>query len=56
MKHLAYRKIGKGYPIVLIHGYLGGPAMWQFQIEITKLKIHLQNNTPIFFVVQNLQI
>ena len=36
MKHLAYRKIGKGYPIVLIHGYLGGPAMWQFQIDDLK--------------------
>ena len=33
MKHLAYKKFGKGFPIVLIHGYLGGPLMWQFQIE-----------------------
>ena len=32
MKHLTYSKTGKGFPIVLIHGYLGGPAMWQFQI------------------------
>ena len=36
MKHLAYKKIGKGFPIVLIHGYLGGPLMWQFQIEVLK--------------------
>jgi len=36
MKHLTYSKIGKGFPIVLIHGYLGGPAMWQFQIEDLK--------------------
>ena len=33
MRHLAYKKIGKGFPIVLIHGYLGGPLMWHFQIE-----------------------
>ena len=36
MKHLAYKKFGKGFPIVLIHGYLGGPLMWQFQIEALK--------------------
>jgi len=36
VKHLAYKKIGKGFPIVLIHGYLGGPLMWQFQIEVLK--------------------
>ena len=36
MKHLTYSKTGKGFPIVLIHGYLGGPAMWQFQIEDLK--------------------
>jgi len=44
MKHLAYRKIGKGFPIVLIHGYLGGPAMWQFQID--DLKQHYEVITP----------
>ena len=44
MKHLAYNKIGKGFPIVLIHGYLGGPAMWQFQID--DLKKHYEVITP----------
>ena len=44
MKHLAYRKIGKGLPIVLIHGYLGGPLMWQLQIE--ELKKHYEVITP----------
>ena len=42
MKHLAYRKIGKGFPIVLIHGYLGGPAMWQFQIDDLKKYYNMQ--------------
>ena len=36
MKHLSYSKIGKGFPIVLIHGFLGGPSMWQFQIDDLK--------------------
>ena len=31
MNHLSYKKIGKGYPLVLVHGYLGGQNMWQFQ-------------------------
>ena len=44
MKHLAYRKIGKGLPIVLIHGYLGDPLMWQLQIE--ELKKHYEVITP----------
>ena len=44
MKHLAYKKIGKCFPIVLIHGYLGGPLMWQFQIE--DLKKHYEVITP----------
>ena len=44
MKHLAYRKIGKGLPIELIHGYLGDPLMWQLQIE--ELKKHYEVITP----------
>ena len=44
MKHLAYSKIGKGFPIVLIHGYLGGPALWKFQID--DLKQHYEVITP----------
>ena len=44
MKHLAYSKIGKDFPIVLIHGYLGGLALWQFQID--DLKQHYEVITP----------
>ena len=31
---LSYKKIGTGYPLVLIHGYLGGQSMWKFQEEL----------------------
>lgn len=31
MKHLSYKKIGNGKPLVLVHGYLGGQNMWRFQ-------------------------
>ena len=31
---LSYKKIGDGYPLVLIHGYLGGQSMWRFQEEL----------------------
>jgi len=34
MKNLSYKKIGKGKPLVLIHGYLGGQNMWKFQEEL----------------------
>lgn len=34
MKNLAYKKIGKGMPFVLVHGYLGGQNMWKFQEEL----------------------
>lgn len=30
---LAYRRAGCGRPLVLVHGYLGGAAMWQEQID-----------------------
>ena len=44
MRHLAYKKTGKGFPIVLIHGYLGGPLMWHFQVE--ELQKHYEVITP----------
>jgi len=34
MKHLSYKRIGKGDPLVLIHGYLGGQDMWKFQEDL----------------------
>ena len=34
MKYLSYKKIGKGKPFVLVHGYLGGQNMWRFQEEL----------------------
>ena len=36
MNILSYKKIGTGYPLVLIHGYLGGQSMWKFQEEELK--------------------
>ena len=32
MKQLNYKREGKGYPLVLVHGYLGGAEMWRDQI------------------------
>jgi pimeloyl-ACP methyl ester carboxylesterase len=34
MNHLSYKRIGKGYPLILVHGYLGGQDMWQFQEDL----------------------
>ena len=34
MNRLSYKRIGVGYPLVLIHGYLGGQSMWKFQEEL----------------------
>ncbi len=34
MKHLSYKKIGSGKPLVLVHGYLGGQNMWRFQKDL----------------------
>ena len=31
MSRLSYKRIGAGSPLVLVHGYLGGQNMWQFQ-------------------------
>ena len=36
MNILSYKKIGNGYPLVLVHGYLGGQSMWKFQEEELK--------------------
>jgi len=30
---LSYRRKGRGTPLVLVHGYLGGAAQWQAEIE-----------------------
>ncbi|WP_306116749.1 MULTISPECIES: alpha/beta fold hydrolase [unclassified Roseovarius] len=30
---MAYLRRGQGHPLVLVHGYLGGAAMWQGQID-----------------------
>ena len=43
MKLLSYKKIGKGKPLVLVHGYLGGQDMWKFQEE---LKDHFELIMP----------
>ena len=34
MKYLSFKKIGKGKPLVLVHGYLGGQNMWKFQEDL----------------------
>ena len=34
MSYLSYKKIGKGKPFVLVHGYLGGQNMWKFQEDL----------------------
>ena len=31
MSRLSYKIIGTGYPLVLLHGYLGSQSMWKFQ-------------------------
>ena len=33
IKNMSYRMSGDGFPLVLIHGYLGGGAQWQEQLE-----------------------
>ena len=43
MNLLSYKKIGKGKPFVLVHGYLGGQEMWRFQED---LKDHFELIMP----------
>ena len=30
---------GKGFPLVLVHGFLGSSKMWKPQIEVLKKKL-----------------
>ena len=34
MNYLSYKRVGKGRPLVLVHGYLGGQNMWRFQEDL----------------------
>ena len=34
MNYLSYKRLGKGRPLVLVHGYLGGQTMWRFQEDL----------------------
>ena len=34
MNYLSYKRTGNGSPLVLVHGYLGGQDMWQFQEDL----------------------
>ena len=34
MNYLSYKRTGKGSPLVLVHGYLGGQDMWKFQEDL----------------------
>ena len=36
MEDLRYIREGNGVPLILVHGYLGGSAMWQNQIDFFK--------------------
>ena len=44
MTTLAFRRKGKGRPLVLVHGYLGGSAMWAAQID--RLSAHFDVIAP----------
>ena len=36
MQEIYIDDIGEGYPLVLVHGYLGSSAMWKFQKDYLK--------------------
>ena len=38
MQDIYIDDIGEGFPIVLVHGYLGSSEMWKFQKEYLKNK------------------
>ena len=38
MQDIYIDDIGEGFPIVLVHGYLGSSEMWKFQKEYLKDK------------------
>ena len=44
MKDIYIGDIGKGYPLVLIHGFLGSSKMWEMQINF--FKDHFRIITP----------
>ena len=36
MQDIYVKDIGKGFPLVLVHGFLGSSQMWELQIEYFK--------------------
>ena len=38
MKHMYVGDTGKGFPLVLVHGFLGSSKMWESQIKFFKKK------------------
>ena len=41
MQDIYVGDVGKGFPLVLVHGFLGSSIMWQPQIEYLKNIIEL---------------
>ena len=41
MQDIYIDDIGEGFPIVLVHGYLGSSEMWKFQKEYLKKKYRI---------------